>query len=204
MVNFKEIEKQLKAINVRPQFWNKPEIRELQHILVPSEQIKHFISGRYAEGFAVLCITDMRVLLIDKKPFFLTLEDIRYDMVTEVDYGHRLLDATISICTPNKTLRFTGYRRTIMRAGVSYIQNRVMEFRQYHMMQSDFAEETTVSAGVQTQVSKNTPFTLDTYAINPEAAQTFIQTRLPSVSLPEAVNPYVKSPLIMRRRVSRF
>jgi hypothetical protein len=85
MVSHREVERQLKAIGAEFRFWNKPEIRELKHVLVHGERIMHCVSGRYEAGFAILCITDQRVLLIDKKPFYLTLEDVRYDMVAEVD-----------------------------------------------------------------------------------------------------------------------
>jgi len=135
MVHINEVDRQLKNIGVDIRFWGRAEVRELQHIIMPGEQIKSCINGRYEGGFAVLCATDQRLLLVDKKLMYLSVEDMRYDMVAEVDFHGRLLDSTINICTPSKTLIFTGFKQKPLREMASYIQNRVMEFRQMHMMQ---------------------------------------------------------------------
>lgn len=176
MVTHHEILRQLKAIGVEVRFWGRAEIRELEHILVPSETIMYLLNGRWEGGFATLCITDQRVILVDKKPMYLTLEDIRYDMISEVDFSQRLIDATINICTVNKTLRFTSFKAINLRKATAYLQNRVMEFRQQHMMPVQ------AYPYIETPVKNN--------AVNS------IEHRI--------TNPYTKVPLMMRRRVSRF
>jgi hypothetical protein len=174
MVTHHEIQRQLKAIGAEIRFWSRAEIRELEHILVPNETIMYCISGRYEGGFAVLCITDQRTILIDKKPLYLTLEDIRYDMVSEVDFNQRLIDATISICTVNKKLNFTSLKASHLRKATAYLQNRVMEFRQQHMMPQ--------TGYIETPIQGTTVSSLEH----------------------RVTNPYTKVPLMMRRRVSRF
>lgn len=176
MVTHHEILRQLKAIGVEVRFWGRAEIKELEHILVPSETIMYLLNGRYEGGFATLCITDQRVVLVDKKPMYLTLEDIRYDMVSEVDFSQRLIDATINICTVNKALKFTSFKGALLRKATAYLQNRVMEFRQQPMMpiqQMSYIETPIQSATVNSLEHRIT-------------------------------NPYTKVPLMMRRRVSRF
>ncbi|MFZ1324348.1 MAG: PH domain-containing protein [Candidatus Saccharimonadales bacterium] len=182
MVTHQEIERQLKAIGAEFRFWGRAEVKELEHILVPGENIVYCLNGRYEGGFAMLCITDQRVVLVDKKPFYLTLEDVRYDMVSEVDFSQRLLDATITVCTVNKKLIFTALKAQLLRKATSYLQNRVMEFRQQHMM--PFYEQNMMGTFIQTPVSGYT---------QPVNA---IEHRI--------TNPYTKVPLMMRRRVSRF
>jgi hypothetical protein len=131
MVTMDEVMDQLKAIGVEFRLWGRAELRELRHILVPGERIMHCLNGRYEGGFAVLCATDRRLLLIDKKPFYLTLEDLRYDMISEIDFSHRLLDATVRVCTVNKTLRFTSMKNQPLRKLTAYTQDRIMEIRQH-------------------------------------------------------------------------
>ncbi len=177
MVTQREIDHQLKAIGAEFRFWNKPEIKELKNILVHGERIMHCISGRYEAGFALLCATDQRLLLIDKKPFYLTLEDVRYDMIAEVDYSHRLLDSTMRIQTVNKTVRFTSYKSIPLRKLTTYLQNRIMEFRQQHMMQ--------------------TAPTSPIYNLGRDLGGVAQYQH-------KAINPYTRLPLVMRRRVSRF
>src|SRR5665647_2908004 len=102
MVATRVIDDQLDAIGADFHLWGRAEKRELKNILVEGERITHCLNGKYEGGFAMLCATDRRLLLIDKKPFYLTVEDVRYDMVSEVDFSHRLINATVSICTVNK------------------------------------------------------------------------------------------------------
>lgn len=133
MVDQKNFEDQLKLIGCNFKFWGRPELKELANILSPNELINNCVNGSYEGGFALLCVTDQRVLLIDKKPMYLTIEDIRFDMITQLDYSYRLLNSTLLIHTPNKFLRFTAYNQHRLRQFYSYVQLRVTEVRQYYM-----------------------------------------------------------------------
>lgn len=126
MVQQDVVTQQLRRIGANFRFWNRPELNELPKILFDAEQIMHVVNGRYEGGFAMLVATDIRVLLIDKKPLFLTLEDIRYDRITDVQLNHRLLDATLRLGSLSKDQTFTGYNPSKMREMTSYIQERVM------------------------------------------------------------------------------
>jgi len=88
----------------------------------------------------MLVATNQRVLLIDKKPLYLTLEDIRYDMMAEVDYNHRLMNASILIVTPSKTLRFVAYNNDRLRKLFHFVQQRVMEIRQHYQHLQEYQQ----------------------------------------------------------------
>jgi hypothetical protein len=130
MVSLQTIDAQLAKVGMKNRFFGRPEVRELCHILAPGEVIQHAVLGQYEGGFGLIVATNRRVLLIDKKPWFLTMEDIRYDMVSEVDFYGRLLDATVTIITLNKSLTFTSWKKDRLRSLVHYIQHRVMQLRQ--------------------------------------------------------------------------
>jgi len=132
----KHLEDQLKRIGCNFRFWGRAELRELANILLPEEVVEHCVNGQYEGGFALLAATNQRVLLIDKKPMYLTLEDIRFDMISEIDFNHRLLDATVFICTPNKSLRFTAYNQGRLRKLFQFTQTQVMEIRQHYQHQN--------------------------------------------------------------------
>lgn len=177
MVDIQVVEDQLKAIGADFHLWGRAEKKELHRVLVPGEVIHHCINGRYEGGFAMLCATDRRLLLIDKKPLYLSLEDVRYDMISEVDFSHRLLDATMKICTVNKTVTFTSWHNGWLRKLTAFLQDRVMETRQQHIQ--------------PTQVQ------LPAYQLG--------QDRGGVAQLQyKATNPYTRVPLMMRRRVSRY
>jgi len=97
MVSSKSVQDQLRKIRFNSG-WNKPEAAELAEVLLPDEEIFECVNGWYEGGYALLCATNVRVLLIDKKPFkFLNVEDLRFDMITQIDYSHRLFNASIGV-----------------------------------------------------------------------------------------------------------
>lgn len=135
MVTLSYIEDQLKRAGCNFRFFGRPEIRELTNILIPGEKIAACVNGRYEGGFALLCATDHRLLLVDKKPLFLTLEDIRFDMISEIDLNIRALESAAIIMTPNRRLIFRSWSHRRLRKLLNYSQSQVMAIRQHFMMQ---------------------------------------------------------------------
>ena len=116
MVSQKSIEEQLKRIGFNKFGWGRGEVNELHNIILPGEEIFECVNGTYEGGFALILASDVRVLLIDKKPLnYLTVEDMRFDMITEIDYSHRLLGANISISAGDKHLKFRSYNQPRLR-----------------------------------------------------------------------------------------
>ena len=178
MVSLQYVEEQLKRLGCNFRFWARPEIRELTNILLPDEIISGCTNGRYEGGFALLCVTNMRLLLVDRKPMFLTLEDIRFDMIAEIDFSARLLDCTLRVITPNRTLIFNAWSNARLRTILNYTQQRIMEIRQPYLsqqfqMSAKHHEHAPLVGGIAMQASS--------------AHQLLL-------------NPYTRVPILMRRR----
>jgi hypothetical protein len=131
MVHPSIIEARLGELGFRASRWFRAEIHELQHILMNDENIVALACGRYFGSFALLVATDQRLLLIDKRVFFMTIEDTRYDMISEIDFNIQTYAANLTVYTMNKTHKFTSvkYKRQL-RELTNYVQRRVWEFRQ--------------------------------------------------------------------------
>jgi len=128
MVSAQEVQQQLKKINFNVHGWGRTEANELPNILMPDEEIFELVNGIYEGGFALLVATNVRMLLIDKKPMnYLTVEDLRFDMISEIDYGHRLFGASISISTGSKNLKFTSYNQQRLRKLITHVQHCMAE-----------------------------------------------------------------------------
>lgn len=225
MITLQQVESQLESIGANYKFWGRAEIVELQHILIPGERIQACLNGRYTGGFATFIATDQRLLLIDKKIFFLTVEDMRYDMINEVDFSAQLFSGTIKVCTPTKTLQFTNYRPKVLRKLAAYIQQRVMQVRHQYMEQSGHVQhqpqpvvfkpisldEQPVQApqptAVQTPVPDwaailgNQAMSAPDYSVTTEATTDPEPAALPQ---PLRRNPYMNPPLMTRKRIGRF
>lgn len=187
MVSLSHVEDQLKRIGCNFRFWGRPEIRELANILVPGEEIAQIVNGQYEGGFAMLAVTNHRLLLIDKKPLFLTVEDIRFDMIAEIDYSARLLNSTVRIITANRTMVFTSWSTARLRTLLNYTQQRVMDLRQHYMMRQ-FQQQPQRSAAQS--ASRVGGVALQTAG---EGEIQISGRRLP-------LNPYAHIPLMSRRR----
>ena len=117
------INDQLSNVNYKRHFWVNPEIDELANILMPSEEIVECVSGTYEGGSALLVVTNERLLLIDKKALqFLTIEDMRFDKINQIDYSYRLLAAYLNINSGLKNLKFSSMNKARLRKLVNYIQ----------------------------------------------------------------------------------
>ena len=194
MVDPKIVKQQLDRIGEPISFLWEAELNELPRILMEGEEIQHVIGGRYTGGFALMCATNLRLLLVDKKFLFLTVEDIRYDMIAELDYGHQWVGATIHVRSFSKDLKFQSWKKLKLRDFTTYVQHRVMQLRQ---------QQSATSPMIPLQTFGDVDGEL-----TPEQAQSIVPVSPegwykanPPVQM---MNPYVQSPLMTRRRVGRF
>lgn len=141
MKSLSEVEFELSKLGIHNRFWGRPEVKELTRILTDDEVITQAANGRYHGGFAMLVTTNHRLLLVDKKLWFMSLEDVRFDMITEVDFSARILDATMSIRTINKVLQFTAINQGRLRRLTHYLQERILELRQMSIQQAQAANQ---------------------------------------------------------------
>lgn len=186
MVSMRSVEEQLKHVGCNFKFWGRAEIRELSNVLMEEEKISQCVNGTYEGGFAMLCVTNYRVLLIDRKPMLLTIEDIRYDMIAEVDFNGRLMNSTVRIFTPMRNLVFSSWSQHRLRNCVNYIQQRVMEIRSHGMAMAQQFQGQAGPAALQTaqQLAPNTAG----QPVNGAGGY------MPPM------NPYTKVPMLTRRR----
>src|ERR1017187_2879610 len=123
MISAASVQQQLKKLKFKHNGWGRGEVNELEHILVADEEIYECVNGVYEGGFAMLLATDVRVLLVDKKPLnYLTVEDLRFDMINEIDYNHRLIGAYIKISAGNKNLKFPSLNQPRLRKLIGHVQ----------------------------------------------------------------------------------
>jgi hypothetical protein len=138
MVSKKVIREQLKSIGFKQNGWGRAEISELPRIILPNEEIYECVNGYYEGGFALLVATDIRVLLIDKKPLnYLTVEDMRFDMISEMDYSHRIIGADINISSGGKVLHFRSYNQHRLRKLIGHVQHCMAEIKKRQSSHED-------------------------------------------------------------------
>ena len=122
MVELSYVLDQLANAGYRAGFFQRAEVRELCKILHEDEQILQATNGHYEGGFSLLVATDQRLILVDRKPMFLTIDSIAYSMIQEITFDYRLINSTIHVYTSNKTLDFSTWNHAQVRAILNHIQ----------------------------------------------------------------------------------
>lgn len=138
MVSAESVREQLKRLHINTESWGRSEYRELPGILLPDEEIYECVNGMYDAGFALLVATNVRVLLIDRKPLnYLTVEDLRFDMINEIDYSHRLIGAQIDISAGSHDLIFRSYNKSRLRKLINHVQHCMAEAKRQHQLNQE-------------------------------------------------------------------
>lgn len=129
MISLQVLKAQLSKSNIKLNMWGRGELRELCKVMTETETCVHAVNGWYEGGFALLCATDQRLILVDRKPMFLTLDTISYWMIQEISLNYRLFNSTLLIYTSNKVLMFSSINHYRMREILNYSQQQILESR---------------------------------------------------------------------------
>lgn len=74
-------------------------IRFLPKVIHPFEHIQAVVYGRNDSGSVMLIATDTRIIYLDKKPLFVNYDEITYDVVAGVTFGHAGISSTVTLHT---------------------------------------------------------------------------------------------------------
>lgn len=124
----------------RINFLNRREVSELPNMLNPGEQVLGIVSGFYISGTAILCITTRRLLLLDKKWIRINFEDARLESISELNYSHNGLMASVRIFIAGRELEFRSWYKKELRMLAQFVQHKMAE------AQIDYQNEQRISA----------------------------------------------------------
>jgi len=128
----KQVRDELKAAGVSSLGLLTPESKGLAKVLHPDEHIGGVVYGSYPGGLAWLIATDQRVVFMDKKPFFMTTDELTYDVVSGVQSIRAGLFTSVILHTRinNYSMRFVNTK--CAQIFVSYIEKRRLESGAYN------------------------------------------------------------------------
>ena len=107
---------------------------EVAHnLLLPGERLLHTVSGISDSGTAVLCLTNHRLLVVDKKLFRLSYEDISYGAIREISYSQQMFAAEAIFHISGRSLSFLSYNKKELYTIVVFVQHQVQSI---HVMRS--------------------------------------------------------------------
>jgi hypothetical protein len=119
------VNQQLRRLGLRFRFFGRSEIKELVSILHPNETIVQVVYGFYPGGSGLLVLTEERLLLIDKRSFFIYTENISFGHVQNLIFERRYLQGTLRLYTASKELIFKSISDARLRDIEVYINEKV-------------------------------------------------------------------------------
>lgn len=125
MVASKTLRSQLSRLKLHFWVFGRAEVKELRKILKPGEIIVHCAHGYYHGGSGLLVATNERLLLIDKRPFYLNLEEMKYQNIKGVECANQMLTATITINSGAKRLQFKSVSDARLKMIAGYVNDEI-------------------------------------------------------------------------------
>lgn len=107
MNSHKELRYRLRNIGHNNWLLGRTEVQQLPHILFDDEVVHRIITGGCPDGIAIMVATNKRLLLVDKSPFTLNVEDFPYAHITTAEYHFGFIFGALKVCTLSRELLFT-------------------------------------------------------------------------------------------------
>jgi hypothetical protein len=86
MVSKISVAVQLKRAGKKFRFFGRAEANELKNVLRLGESIIQCAYGHYHGGSGLIVATDQRIILLDKRPFYLNVESMEYENIRHIDF----------------------------------------------------------------------------------------------------------------------
>lgn len=119
--------KELRDAGVGKWGMRSAEARHVPLILHPDEHIGAVVYGHSDEGFVMMIATDKRVIYLDRKILFTTIDEITYDVVSGVKCNDLGLFAGVTLHTRIKDYSIKWVNETCAHKFVQYIEARRLE-----------------------------------------------------------------------------
>ena len=129
MANTLEVRKQLDAAGFKNKYWGWSAIHQLPMLLEDGEVIQRCVSGLYSDGYAIMLATDRRVLFLDKKIMSFRAEDIRYEMVSEVEHYLGPVGAKLRIHCLSKSFEIKSLHHDAVQTFAIYVEQTANQYR---------------------------------------------------------------------------
>jgi hypothetical protein len=124
------IKDRLKELGVTKMARMSSEARYLPKIIHQDEEILGVVYGKSESGFAYMIATDKRAIFLDKKPLFVNEDEITYNVVSGVSYGHVGVGSTVTLHTRLGDYKVKTFNEHCAQNFVKVIETRCLEHEQ--------------------------------------------------------------------------
>ncbi len=125
--HYDRVTQELRDLGVSKVALKRMESRYLPNIIHSDEHLGGVVYGHHEDGYAMLVATDRRIIFLDKKPLFVNEDEITYNVVSGISYGHAGFGTTVKLHTRIKDYTIRTYNKKCAESFVEYIESRCLE-----------------------------------------------------------------------------
>ncbi len=137
MVSLNEVQAQLMSHESQFRYIGIAELKQLSWALQPGEQIMDCLKGWSGGMTTVLCATDKRLILLDKRTTKTTVQEIDYEFIQKLEHHDRGWSSVLRVHMSGKRYEFMSWHIKRLKTFHGYIERHV----QYVKGQAKGAQE---------------------------------------------------------------
>lgn len=103
------------------------ETRYLPKIIHEKEHIEAAVFGFYKDGTAMLVATNLRIMFLDRKPFYTIMDEVTYEMVAGVAVSNQVLFSSVTLHTRVRDFTINYVIPRVANKFSKYIEKRRVE-----------------------------------------------------------------------------
>lgn len=142
------VKQELQKLGVsRYALW-RAESRHLPSIIHKDELIGGVVYGKHVDNFAMLVATDRRIIFLDKRPLFVNVDEITYDVVSGISFSHAGIGSTVTLHTRIKDYPIRTFNQRCAKVLIDFIEARSLEHNYTGDQYRDSPEHKEAKGGV--------------------------------------------------------
>ncbi len=128
------IKNELKKVGITQYGLSKMESQSLPTIIHEDEHIGGVVYGKSKVGSVMLVATDRRLIYLDRKPFFNTMDELTYDVVSGVKVNHVGVFSSVVLHTKVADFSLRFVNKKCVNIFAKYIESRRLEAGKYNQV----------------------------------------------------------------------
>ena len=123
------IHQELKGSGFRNNYVGWSALRQLPKIIGDDEEIQAAATGWYDGGVAVIVATSKRIIFLDKKVMSFKVEDIHYEVVSDVQHRLGMFTGRFVLNSASNRVEITSFSQSQIRKLAQFIEARCNDAR---------------------------------------------------------------------------
>ena len=120
--HIQRVRRELEGFGLGRYAMRSPESHYLPYVIRVNEHLGGVTYGWHEGNLVMMVATDQRIIFLDKKPLFISQDDITYDVVSGVSFAHAGIGSTVTLHTRIRDYKIRSFSLRSAEGFVRYIE----------------------------------------------------------------------------------